>query len=250
MNDDIGCEKENKALKRKVRLLEQSLSQFSSIKAGYDVLIQRLEEKDKSLLEMNEKLEFLVNERTKELENVNKQLQYNVKLLEELSRTDPLTSLSNRRAFDETFEKELTRAKRQDYELSFMIIDVDNFKQYNDCYGHDKGDEALKVLGSILNKFSRRANDFSFRYGGEEFVYIGTFQDAEKTLKLANKIKETLEEKSIEHKMSERGYLTISIGAVVSKNINSNIDEIFKIADENLYKSKEEGRNTVTLTVL
>lgn len=248
MSEDF--EKENKALKRKIRLLEQSMSQFNTIKSSYDSLIKRLEEKDKKLVEMNEKLEYLVTERTKELQEVNKQLQYNVKLLEELSNTDPLTSLANRRSFDQVFEKELTRAKRQNYELSFLIIDVDNFKQYNDFYGHDKGDEVLRTVGKVLNRFSRRANDFSFRYGGEEFVYIGTFQDEEKTLKLAENIRQAIQNERIPHILAKEKFLTASIGAVVSKSTTINSDEVFKEADENLYKSKNEGRNKVTISTI
>lgn len=250
MSESIDHQKENKSLKRKIKVLEQTVSQFTTIKSSYDGLIERLEEKDKKLHEMNEKLEFLVNERTKELEEVNKQLKYNVKLLEELSKTDSLTNLRNRRSFDEIFEQELIRAKRQNYELSFILIDVDYFKQYNDFYGHDMGDRVLKSLGEVLNRFSRRANDFSFRYGGEEFAYIGTFQDMEKTLKLANNIKDAIEKEAIAHKKSNYEHITVSIGAVVSKKSDVNTDKVFKLADENLYKSKNKGRNEVTISFI
>lgn len=134
-NDVIDFEVENKKLKRKIKLMEQTLNQFNSIKQNYDFLIKKLEEKDKNLNEINEKLEELVKERTKDLELINEKLQNNLILLEELSTTDALTSLRNRRGFDEIFLQEFNRAKRQNYEFNFLLIDVDYFKKYNDTYG-------------------------------------------------------------------------------------------------------------------
>lgn len=127
-NDVIDFEVENKKLKRKIKLMEQTLNQFNSIKQNYDFLIKKLEEKDKNLNEINEKLEELVKERTKDLELINEKLQNNLILLEELSTTDALTSLRNRRGFDEIFLQEFNRAKRQNYEFNFLLIDVDYFK--------------------------------------------------------------------------------------------------------------------------
>ncbi|MFV0561935.1 GGDEF domain-containing protein [Malaciobacter mytili] len=148
-NDVIDFEVENKKLKRKIKLMEQTLNQFNSIKQNYDFLIKKLEEKDKNLNEINEKLEELVKERTKDLELINEKLQNNLILLEELSTTDALTSLRNRRGFDEIFLQEFNRAKRQNYEFNFLLIDVDYFKKYNDTYGHAKGDEALVSVGKV-----------------------------------------------------------------------------------------------------
>lgn len=240
--------KENKVLKRKLKLMEQSLSQFSSIKSNYDVLIKKLEEKDKNLRDINDRLEELVSERTKELENINTQLEKNLKLLEELSTTDALTSLRNRRSFDEIFAQEFNRAKRQNYEFNFLIIDIDYFKKYNDFYGHRAGDEALRDVGKVLNKFARRANDFVFRYGGEEFVYISCFHTLEEIKNLANAIRKTIFSLEIKHEKNPHNYLSVSIGGIVFKDKDLLIEEVFKTADDNLYTSKEDGRNRITIT--
>ena len=242
--------KENKSLKRKLKVMDQTLLQFGTIKTNYDNLIKKLEEKDSYLKELNLKLEDLVKERTNELENINNKLQMNLKMLEELSTTDSLTGLRNRRSFDEVYPSELDRAKRQGYEFNFLIIDIDYFKKYNDTYGHDKGDEVLQAVGKILNKFSRRSDDFSFRYGGEEFAYISCFQDEESFLGLITSIQNSIENEQIKHDKSTWGYITVSIGAVLSRSKTITKKEIFKITDENLYKSKQEGRNKVTLSVI
>lgn len=233
---------ENKKLKRKLRVMEQTITQFSSIKTSYDGLIKKLEEKDKRLLEMNERLEVLVGERTKELEEINEKLKA-------LSITDSLTGLKNRRAFDETFSQEFNRARRQEYEFNLLVIDVDNFKKYNDKYGHKNGDFVLSQIGQILEKFSRRSNDFVFRYGGEEFVYISCFHDKVELFKTAESIRKAIQDYEMPHVGNPHKVVTVSIGAVVSTDLTKSKEDLFNVADDNLYKSKEEGRNRTTITI-
>lgn len=233
--------KENRILKRKLKIIQQSLGQFNCIKNKYDDLIFKLEEKDKKLLEMNERLELLVNTRTQELVSINE------KLLN-LSVTDALTGLQNRRSFDEIFSQEFNRAKRQKYYFNFLIIDVDHFKNYNDTYGHKKGDIVLAKIGEILSKFARRANDFAFRYGGEEFVYISAFHDEEDFFKLADAIRLEIFNEHILHSTNCYDYVSISIGATISLSNEKTKEEIFEIADENLYKAKKNGRNMVVIS--
>lgn len=236
--------KENRSLKRKIRLLEQSVSQATAIKSNYDNLIKKLEERDKRLEEMNNKLEILVKQRTSELENINEQLK-------SLSITDPLTNLNNRRAFDEISIREFNRARRQDYEFNILIIDVDNFKKYNDFYGHQYGDEVLSEIGYILNKYSRRADDFAFRYGGEEFVFLTCYHSEDKLFKMAESIRHAIYDKHMPHEKNDCcNVVTVSIGAVVSLNKNKTLDEVFDKADGNLYKAKEEGRNRVVISYM
>lgn len=230
MSDKIDAlKKENAKLKRKVVFLEQSLSQFNSIKAKYDTLIQKIEEKDIKLKVMNERL------------------QDNLILLEQLSITDSLTGLKNRRSFDEIFPQELYRAQRQNYEFNFMILDVDNFKQYNDNYGHKAGDNVLQQIGKILTRFARRATDFAFRYGGEEFAYICIGQEKDKFLSHCNNILKAIEDKNIIHEFAPYKVITVSAGAVVCKKQRVSKEDIFVLADDNLYESKNNGKNRVTL---
>lgn len=228
--------KENKSLKRKLKITEETLLQFDSIKNNYNELIKKLGEKDQKLLQMNERLELLVKDRTRELETINERLK-------DLSITDSLTGLKNRRAFDEIFSQEFNRARRQDYFFDLLIIDVDNFKKYNDTYGHNRGDFVLSQIGKVLEKFSRRSNDFVFRYGGEEFVYVSCYHDEEEFFKTAEAIRNQVLKENIIHKGNPFGVVTISLGGVASKDKLKSKEDIFILADDNLYKSKEEGRN-------
>ena len=168
------------------------------------------------------------------------------KHVEYLSITDELTQLYNRRFFNKKIVEELNRAKRENNYFSFLIMDIDYFKQYNDTYGHQKGDIALEKVALVLKKKSNRASDFAFRLGGEEFGIITTL-DKDKVIEFANSIKDEIENLQIEHKTSEVSeHLTISIG-IVSKEGESitNSDLLYKEADDCLYEAKKLGRNSI-----
>ncbi len=171
------------------------------------------------------------------------------KKIEYLSITDDLTLLYNRRYFNTRVEEELNRAKREKHHLSFLMLDVDYFKKYNDTYGHHAGDQALQAVAKVLRKYTKRPSDFAFRLGGEEFGVLCSFEDEKHSLELANFIRCAVEELRIEHKNSEASkYLTISIG-VVSRSfdkLESSV-HLYKDADESLYKAKEQGRNCIYL---
>ena len=170
----------------------------------------------------------------------------NTKYIEHLSITDELTQLYNRRFFNIKIEQEINRAKRENNYFSFLIIDVDYFKQYNDTYGHQKGDLALEKVANVLKNKSNRASDFVFRLGGEEFAIITTL-DKQKAIEFANMIKNAIENLQIIHESSSiSNYLTISIGLVCQKADEIlNSDFIYKEADDNLYEAKRLGRNRV-----
>lgn len=170
----------------------------------------------------------------------------NKKYIEQLSITDELTQLYNRRHFNIKIEEEINRAKRDDKYFTLLIMDIDYFKQYNDTYGHQKGDEALEKVASVLKSFTNRVSDFAFRLGGEEFGII-TALDKDKALDFATSIKEKIEELQIEHDASEvSSHLTISIGITSKKGFDiSNSDAMYKEADDALYEAKNLGRNCV-----
>ncbi|MBD3830598.1 MAG: GGDEF domain-containing protein [Arcobacter sp.] len=126
------------------------------------------------------------------------------------------------------------------------MVDIDYFKQYNDTYGHQKGDVALEDVARLLKNKTNRASDFAFRLGGEEFAIITTLEK-EKAIEFAQILRTEIENLKIEHKASDISkHLTISIG-LVSKNANEveNSDKLYKEADDNLYEAKKQGRNTV-----
>jgi len=165
------------------------------------------------------------------------------KKLEEISTTDELTQLYNRRHFNNLMQNELNRAKREGKFISFMMIDIDHFKPYNDTYGHQDGDIALFKVAQAMKNFVNRAGDYAFRLGGEEFGIIFTSTDKQNIKDYALKLIATIEELKITHaKNSASKYLTISAGLAFSDN-NQSYKELYNKADELLYKAKSSGRN-------
>lgn len=173
----------------------------------------------------------------------------NKKLAQELSITDELTSLFNRRHFNNLFPQELARAEREKKTIVLMIIDVDYFKPYNDNYGHQQGDNALQAVSKVLKNTLRRAGDFVFRIGGEEFGVIITVDNSDTAYVNAEKLRKAVEDLGIEHTYSEvAAYLTISIGMEIHQCNDSqpaDMDLIYRLADDALYQAKENGRNQV-----
>lgn len=170
------------------------------------------------------------------------------KIVETLAITDSLTQIYNRGYFNNVFTKEINRAKRENRYFCFISMDVDFFKKYNDTYGHQEGDEVLIAIGKVLNNSTRRAGDIAFRLGGEEFGIIFSEIDEKKSLEYAQKIKDSIEGLKIEHKNNSASpFITVSIGLFVQKGkLLKTSDEIYKLADDLLYKSKENGRNQIS----
>lgn len=169
------------------------------------------------------------------------------KRVEELSITDALTSIYNRRHFNELFPKIIHSAKRDNNLVSFLIMDIDFFKQYNDTYGHQMGDTTLIKLAECLKKSLRRADDYCFRLGGEEFGIIFNTDAKDKAVLFANDVRQNVESMQIEHSASSAStYVTVSIGLVCKRaNEIDSSDAMYKEADDLLYKAKELGRNRV-----
>lgn len=171
------------------------------------------------------------------------------KQLEDLSTIDGLTNIANRRKFDCTLMSEFERHKRFRSTIALLLIDVDYFKLYNDFYGHQAGDECLKKIGALLEKYSKRAGELAARYGGEEFVLIYSNCKKEDVLNISNNLIQDVKALNIEHKKSEiTDHVTFSIGiALYVPEIGDDPSVIIKMADEALYKSKNKGRNRATL---
>lgn len=171
------------------------------------------------------------------------------KMIEEMAVTDPMTGLYNRRHYVKTIQKELNRAKRNRYSLALMMIDVDNFKLYNDTYGHQEGDEVLNRVAEILKMYTSRGGECAFRLGGEEFaVLVGSMEEAE-YYDLAERIRRDVETLHIVHeKNPPASCVTISVGvAVRGPDSAITCEELYKHADAQLYRSKEQGRNRVSV---
>ena len=171
------------------------------------------------------------------------------KIAELQSITDDLTNLYNKRFFKQIFSNERNRAKRNKKNLVLLMLDIDNFKKYNDMYGHFEGDKALKKVASIIRSNAKRANDFGFRLGGEEFAIITSNLSTDKIMKYSQKIRESIFNQKIIHKDNlDIGFLSVSIG-VFNLEIKDSYccDEIYKFADIALYRAKNSGRNKVVV---
>lgn len=161
-----------------------------------------------------------------------------------MSITDDLTKLYNRRFFEEIAQKEINRAKRLNKNFILMMIDIDNFKNYNDTLGHFSGDYILKKVADVLKKFTKRANDFSFRLGGDEFSIISIDLNKEKILTYSNKIREEIAKLEFNQNIN----ITISIGIfILEPNERISFNEIYKLSDKALYNAKNLGRNQVVI---
>ncbi len=173
----------------------------------------------------------------------------NKKLAEALSVTDELTSLFNRRHFNNLFPQEMARAEREKKTFVLMIIDVDYFKPYNDNYGHQQGDNVLQQISRVLQETLRRAGDFAFRIGGEEFAVIVTVEDAADAVVLAENLRASVEALELAHEHNPVGpVVTISIGLKThhcSGDQSAEMDLIYRLADDALYQAKDNGRNQV-----
>ncbi len=173
----------------------------------------------------------------------------NIKL-EQASYTDSLTGIFNRRYFNLVYEREFKRALRSNKPITFMMIDIDFFKQYNDTYGHLQGDIALQSVARTLRSSLLRPGDFVFRLGGEEFGVILTETDCSNTRAMAEKLRFNIESMGMAHKGNKNsGLLTISIGSIcLNPTENMDNESLLHSADSNLYAAKERGRNTVVFT--
>jgi diguanylate cyclase (GGDEF)-like protein len=193
----------------------------------------------KNLHETVATLEERVAERTAELELVNSNLF-------ELSNTDGLTGIPNRRKFDEVLANEWSRATRTGQPLVVALIDVDWFKKYNDHNGHLAGDDCLRSVANILKAKIRRSSDLVARFGGEEFAIISPGINKANAMEMANIICSAIADANLPHTMSPFGSITVSVGvALIVPTIDVTADTLVQAADEALYHAKDNGRNQV-----
>lgn len=169
------------------------------------------------------------------------------KRVEELLIYDGLTGIYNRRHFNESLPKAINIAKRDKKYFSFLILDIDNFKLYNDTYGHQEGDHVLIQVAKAIQDSLKRGMDMCFRLGGEEFGVVYESLNPQNAYEFAETIRANIENLKLVHeKNTASPYVTVSMGLVTKKSTEKIIDdEIYKEADTYLYKAKESGRNKV-----
>lgn len=170
-----------------------------------------------------------------------------VRELEQLSLSDSLTSLFNRRAFEQKFSKEVDRAHRQDYEIFLANVDIDNFKDYNDMYGHAEGDKVLVSLADILVECTRTNVDMAFRLGGDEFAVILPQTTANQATEIVQRI-------LLKYLEENYGKTTLSIGIVScarneKKDLDTDLEYMKDRADKAMYEAKNSGKNCVVCRI-
>jgi diguanylate cyclase (GGDEF)-like protein len=197
-------------------------------------------------------LESRVHERTEELQLLNQRLEL-------MSFTDELTQLANRRRFDEVLEAEFLRARRSKAPLSLLLIDVDYFKRFNDTYGHVAGDECLERIARVMQRTVNRSTDLAARYGGEEFAVILPETNASGAHAIAQRIcgeiatldfsayADALRDVSPTNECLERiDAVTVSIGVITARQtLLGTSTDLIRMADEQLYFAKKNGRNRI-----
>ena len=186
------------------------------------------------------------------LKGANARLQSVNQELTQLSATDPLTQVANRRYFEERLEKEWKRLVREQGEISVIMIDVDHFKLFNDSLGHQQGDNCLTRVALCIRDSLRRPADMVARYGGEEFIVLLPNTTREGAVRVGEMIRENIINLEIAHPSSETmDCVTVSVGiSYCQPDENTVKRSLIAKADEALYQSKEAGRNKVTVKVL
>jgi diguanylate cyclase (GGDEF)-like protein len=183
---------------------------------------------------------------TRKLDDANRELT-------RISSFDGLTGIANRRTFDSTLLREWRRSARVASPLSLLVIDVDCFKQFNDAYGHQVGDECLKAVARSLSCGTRRPADLVARYGGEEFAAVLPDTDQEGATSVAESMRRSIEELAITHRHSSAApVVTISVGIATTtpdRADDGGFASLLKCADQALYGAKRNGRNRWNATV-
>ncbi|HHT9801486.1 TPA: diguanylate cyclase [Legionella pneumophila] len=176
--------------------------------------------------------------------------------LKVMSITDSLSGLYNRRYFDNIFPQEFNRARRNQYFLSLVSIDIDNFKLINDNLGHPFGDKVLISIADLLKKIFRRSNDILFRLGGDEFAIIIANQPIKETISICKAIKNPFKTENLNHTYDSNeqllmSHVTLSIGiAYIHFESSVSIEHAITAADKALYQAKKKGKNQIVVKKL
>ena len=190
------------------------------------------------------RLSALLEHRTAELLERSAQLEVANGALEEMATVDSITGLAHRRRFDVFFQHEWQRARRTHQPLSLLMIDIDHFKKFNDRYGHQRGDECIQDVASVLRAAAHRPADLACRYGGEEFAVVLAETDAAGAFGVADAIRRAVEGLQIPNEGSPLGVITVSIGAGTRIGEEyTRAGELVAACDRALYEAKKSGRN-------
>jgi two-component system, cell cycle response regulator len=199
------------------------------------------------LMRENDQLRTDLERSLADVRQTNQQLESALKRVEELAATDPLTGLYNRRHFQSVLSHLYAESTRYGSDLSLVMVDLDGYKQLNDKYGHQMGDQILVLVGDLFRETLRKS-DIAARYGGDEFILLLPRSEAQEASQLVARIREGYRKRSQQMIGSDKG-MSMSIGiASVVANQPTNVDEFVAIADAALYLSKTAGRDRITIS--
>lgn len=214
----------------------------------YGSLEQKVAERTRKLqesLQIQEGLNAELHASGEKLETALTRLREASRLLEERANTDGLTALANRRYFGERLEYELGRCAREQQPLALIMCDLDNFKRYNDLYGHVAGDECLRRAASTIKTMFGRTMDLVARYGGEEFVVLLPATDADEAVRMGERMRQAIADLAIPHSANAQfGIVTLSVGChALVPSMTTGAESVIDDADRALYMAKGQGRN-------
>ena len=220
------------------RVETQNIQELEILAQSFNLMTQRLHTSFYNLEKANTDLEQRVEERTRQLQEANQQLQ-------RLANIDSLTQISNRHCFDSNLDREWRICLREQQSIALILCDVDYFKAYNDLYGHPTGDRCLQEIAQAISRAVKRPNDLVARYGGEEFAAILPNTDLKGAICVAENIRFQVKQLKIRHLGSQvNQYVTISCGVtsiIPTQELSS--EWLIALADRSLYKAKEQGRD-------
>lgn len=230
----------NARIARRTAVLETELLERRRIEAQLESVQRELEER------VRQRTQALAA-RNEELTQLRITLETANQRLRRLVTIDALTGVANRRHFDRSLERELRRTRRDGQPLSLIFLDLDEFKRFNDTYGHAHGDEVLRQVAQTLNETFRRGGDFVARYGGEEFAVVLPGVDARRAALYAERLRRRIWRQAIPYAAAHStGRVTISGGvATIAPAMIATAEELLRAADKALYRAKCLGRNQI-----
>lgn len=229
--------KEEEILKNSVSILESSVIETENDRELYRILVGEYKE----LLEQMKRMVKVSDIMENKLNLVRRSI-------DEISKFDFLTNVYNRRHFDKILTEEWNKNEQANNPLAIIMIDIDNFKEYNDKYGHVEGDKCLQNISRIIKNVINQSNNVVSRYGGEEFIALISNSDLEKAKCIAENIRKSIEGLGIPHEASEHEIVTVSIGvATAIPNMQLKSEDLIVMADQALYRAKSSGKNRVAI---
>lgn len=229
---------EEEVLENSILILQSNIIETERDKDLYKNLVKEYKELLEQIKRMVRMSDIIENK-----------LNYVRRSIDEISKIDFLTNIYNRRYFNEILIEKWKHCKKNKEYLSVLMIDVDKFKEYNDTYGHIKGDKCLQSISEAIKNVIWESKNIVSRYGGEEFIVLIPNSDSEKAKYIADNIRKNIEKLNISHEGSEEyRIVTVSIG--IATNIpsgKSSPEKLINMADEALYRAKDSGRNRVSI---